>query len=349
MTQTRARPCSLPPEALEERIGAWHALSGALVGAERTTGGAVVRYRLDRAVAETLLELIEAEGRRCPSLSFEATVTVRIEAPEAMRSWVASTLAPDAQEPETTTRDELVGADPKAVAAAVRAHYAGAAGEAACCEQAETAGVGAGVYGPDDRDALAEQALQWSIGCANPVAVAELAAGETVLDLGSGAGIDVLLSARRVGPTGKAYGLDMTDEMLELARNNQADAGVDNAEFLRGRIEAIPLPDDSVDVVLSNCVIGLSPEKGAVFAEAYRVLRPGGRLAVADVVAEAEATPEQQADIESWVSCLAGSLTRAQYRSALDAAGFAGMSIEESHGVAEGFASVIVRAVKPAH
>jgi arsenite methyltransferase len=178
------------------------------------------------------------------------------------------------------------------------------------------------------------------------VVVANLEVGETVLDLGSGGGLDVLLSAQRVGPTGKAYGLDMTDEMLHLARQNQADAGIDNVEFLRGSIEAIPLPDHSVDVVLSNCVIGLSPDKEVVFAEAYRVLRPWGRLAVADVVAEVEATPDQQADVESWVSCLGGALTRSQYQSALQAAGFAGVSIEESHLISEGFASVVVRAVK---
>ena len=345
---TRHGPCSLSPEALEERGEAWHALSGAVLAAERTPTGALLCFELDRTVSQTLLDLIEAERACCPSLSFQATVTVRIEAPEALRGWVGATFVPDA-DPETMPRDDPTGVDREAVEAAVRSHYAAAAGGPTCCGPTggHPPGIGAGVYGPEERAAVPEHVARSSMGCGNPVAVAELAAGDTVVDLGSGAGMDVLLSARRVGPTGKAYGLDMTDEMLELARSNQADAGVDNAEFLRGHIEDIPLPDASVDVVLSNCVISLSADKGAVLAEAYRVLRPGGRLAVTDVVAEAEPTAEQKADLESWVSCLAGSLTRSGYRSALDAAGFAGVSIEESHRVAEGFASVIVRAVKP--
>ncbi len=341
------QPCSLPPEALEERVLAWRTLKDALVGADRTKTGAVLRYRLEPEVADALLELIAAERHCCPSLSFEPTVTVRIEAPETMRQWVASTFVPDAAEPTTPAREELATVHREAVKEAVRAHYAAAAGQASCCHHSgEATGIGAAVYGVEERDALPEQVIASSIGCANPVAMANLAVGETVLDLGSGGGLDVLLSAQRVGPTGKAYGLDMTDEMLHLARQNQADAGIDNAEFLRGSIEAIPLPDDSVDVVLSNCVLGLSPDKEVVFAEAYRVLRPWGRLAVADVVAEVEATPDQQADVESWVSCLGGALTRSQYQSALQAAGFAGVSIEESHPITEGFASVVVRAVK---
>ena len=347
---TRTGPCSLSPDALQERARAWRALSGAVIGAERTTTGAALRYRLDPAVAEALLELVEAERSCCPTLSFEATVTVRIDAPEDLRAWVASTFVPDAGVPGTPAREESMSVDRKAVQEAVRRHYAAAAQQPPGCrhfEQADAEGIGAGVYGANERDALPGQALTSSIGCGNPVAVAELAAGEVVLDLGSGGGVDVLLSARRVGPTGKAYGLDMTDEMLELARKNQVDAGIDNVEFLRGRIEAIPLPDESVDVVVSNCVIGLSPDKHGVFAEAYRVLRPGGRLALADVVAEAEVAPEQQGDVERWVSCLAGSLTRRQYRSALEGAGFTCTTIDESHRVAEGFDSVIVRALKP--
>ena len=340
-------PCSLPHEALEDRLRAWRALSDTMAGAEPTATGAVLRYRLRPGVADALLELIEAERHCCPALSFEPTVTVRIEAPEDLRSWVASLFAPAGGEP--TTRQDGPAADPATIQEAVRAHYAAAPGQPSCRhpsgeDQAE--GIGAGVYGAEERDAVPERAMASSIGCANPVAVADLELGETVLDLGSGGGLDVLLSARRVGPAGKAYGVDMTDEMLRLARKNQAEAGIDNAEFLRGHIEAIPLPDESVDVVLSNCVVSLSIDKEAVFAEASRVLRSGGRLAVADVVADVEAAPEHRADLDSWVSCLAGALTRSQYRSALEAAGFSGVSIEQSHPVGEGFASVLVRAVK---
>ncbi|MGH8994921.1 MAG: methyltransferase domain-containing protein, partial [Acidimicrobiales bacterium] len=170
---------------------------------------------------------------------------------------------------------------------------------------------------------------------------------EVVLDLGSGGGIDVLLSARRVGPSGKAFGLDMTDEMFEAARANQATAGVDNVEFLKGRIEDIPLPDESVDVVISNCVINLSTDKPAVFAEAFRVLRPGGRLAIAVVAADAELDDESRGDLEAWVDCLAGAQTRSAYGATLEATGFADVSITDSHIVADGFASVLVRAVRP--
>jgi ubiquinone/menaquinone biosynthesis C-methylase UbiE len=186
-----------------------------------------------------------------------------------------------------------------------------------------------------------------SIGCANPVALAQLAEGEVVLDLGSGGGIDVLLSARRVGPTGRAYGVDMTSEMLELARANQARAGVTNAEFLEGRIEAVPLPDASADVVVSNCVINLSADKAAVFAEAHRVLRSGGRVAVADVVADLEPDEALRADPEAWAACIAGAVTRAQYVAGLTDAGFVGVEITDSHPVQYGFWSVFVRARKP--
>ena len=344
-------PCSLAGYALEERALAWRALSGAMVGAEPTDTGAALHYRLDHEVTKVLLELMAAERHCCPTLSFEATVTVRVDAPEDKRAWVASTFVPHARAPKASASDDAVNPDRGAIQEAVRAHYAAAAREGDCCgpsEGADAGGIGANVYGRDEHDGLPARALRSSLGCANPVAVAELAAGEIVLDLGSGGGADVLLSARRVGPAGKAYGLDMTDEMLDLARQNQADAGVDNVEFLRGHIEAIPLPDESVDVVLSNCVIGLSPDKGSVFAEAHRVLRPGGRLALADVVADAAATPEHQGNLESWVSCVAGALTRAEYRAGLEAAGFVYVSIEDSHRVAEGLDSVVVRARKPA-
>ena len=238
-----------------------------------------------------------------------------------------------------------------AIEEAVRAHYAEAASRASGCGRDCTpgeAGVGGGVYAPADVEAVPATAVAASIGCANPVAVAELAEGEVVLDLGSGAGLDVLLSARRVGATGKAYGLDMTDEMLELARRHQAEAGVTNVEFLKGHMEAIPLPDATVDVVLSNCVIALAVDKGRVFAEAMRVLRPGGRLAIADVVADGERSAEPPADADSWVGCVSGALTATRYRAVLDEAGFVDTAIEPSHPVLEGFTSVIVGASKPA-
>jgi arsenite methyltransferase len=186
-----------------------------------------------------------------------------------------------------------------------------------------------------------------SIGCANPVALARLEPGEDVLDLGSGGGIDVLLSARRVGPTGRAYGIDMTAEMLELARANQAEAGVTNAEFLEGRIEAVPLPDQSVDVVVSNCVINLSADKPAVFAEAFRMLRPGGRVAFADIAADHEVPADLRADDAAWAACIAGAVTRDRYRAQLTDAGFTDIEIVDSHTVADGFWSVFVRARKP--
>ena len=207
---------------------------------------------------------------------------------------------------------------------------------------------GAALYPPDDLAVLPAQAVAGSIGCANPVALARLAPGEDVLDLGSGGGIDVLLSAGRVGPTGRAYGVDMTPEMLDLARANQARAGVTNVEFLEGRIESVPLPEDSVDVVTSNCVINLSADKAAVLAEAARVLRPGGRLAIADVVADVEPDPDDQLDPAAWADCVAGAVTRSRYRALLTGAGFVDVEIVDDHPVAEGHWSVFVRAQIPA-
>ncbi|QLJ04132.1 arsenite methyltransferase [Streptomyces sp. NEAU-sy36] len=238
----------------------------------------------------------------------------------------------------------------------VRLRYAAAAvrvaeGGAACCgPQPVEVGddFGAALYAADDRDTLPADAVAASLGCGNPTAVAELREGERVLDLGSGGGIDVLLSARRVGPTGKAYGLDMTEEMLALALANAAEAGATNVEFLKGTIEAIPLPANTVDVVISNCVINLSTDKAAVFAETFRVLRPGGRIGVSDVVADDALSPARRAERGDYVGCIAGALSFTEYRTGLEAAGFTGIQITPTHQVADGMHSAIVRATKPA-
>ncbi|HEX7354121.1 MAG TPA: arsenite methyltransferase [Mycobacteriales bacterium] len=221
---------------------------------------------------------------------------------------------------------------------------------ASCCGggTAVDAAFGQALYPADEQAELPAQAVAASLGCGNPVAVAELRAGERVLDLGSGGGIDVLLSARRVGPTGFAYGVDMTDEMLALARENQARAGVENVEFLRGTIEDVPLPGGSVDVVISNCVVNLSPDKPAVLAEMFRVLAPGGRIGIADVVAEDHLTPADRAERGSYVGCIAGALSRAEYLDGLAAAGFTDASVQFTHEAAPGMHGAIVRATKPA-
>jgi len=207
-----------------------------------------------------------------------------------------------------------------------------ATGAASCCGSAPSGSgcdpVTSNLYGQDQTAELPEQAVAASLGCGNPTALAELTPGETVLDLGSGGGIDVLLSARRVGPAGKAYGLDMTDEMLALARENQRKAGVDNVEFLKGEIEAIPLPADSVNVIISNCVINLSADKDRVFAEAFRVLKPGGRLAVSDVVVRGEVPAAIRRSVELWIGCIAGALEESDYRARLAKAGFDGIEVE---------------------
>jgi arsenite methyltransferase len=207
---------------------------------------------------------------------------------------------------------------------------------------------GASLYEPGETDGLPEEAVLASLGCGNPLAVAELRQGERVLDLGSGGGIDVLLSARRVGPSGFAYGVDMTDDMLELARANAAKAGAVNVEFRKGRIEDLPLPDASVDVVISNCVINLSTDKPAVLAEMFRVLAPGGRIGISDVVAEDHLTAGDRAAAGSYVGCIAGALSRAEYLDGLTAAGFTEPSVTFTHEAAPGMHSAIVRAVKPA-
>jgi SAM-dependent methyltransferase len=205
------------------------------------------------------------------------------------------------------------------------------AGNACCGGSAAVAGcdpITSNLYDPAQQGEVPELAMTASLGCGNPTALAELEPGETVLDLGSGGGIDVLLSARRVGPAGKAYGLDMTDEMLALARENQRKAGVGNVEFLKGAIEAIPLPDDTVDVIISNCVINLSADKDRVLAEAFRVLKPGGRFAVSDVVVRGEVPQVIRRSVELWIGCVAGALDETEYREKLAKAGFEGIDVE---------------------
>ncbi|MCL4292399.1 MAG: arsenite methyltransferase [Acidimicrobiia bacterium] len=238
----------------------------------------------------------------------------------------------------------------------VRERYAAAAraaGESggACCGGAPTEPVGEGfgsaLYDPTESGALPAAAVAASLGCGNPTAVAELHPGETVLDLGSGGGIDVILSARRVGPEGKVYGLDMTDEMLDLARRNVAEAGVGNVELLRGHIEDVPLPAATVDVVISNCVINLSTDKAAVFAEMFRILRPGGRVGVSDVVAEDRLSPADRAERGDYAGCIAGALSVTEYGQGLRTAGFEEVSITFTHEVADGLHGAIVRATRP--
>ncbi|MBE7324070.1 arsenite methyltransferase [Nocardioides sp. Y6] len=222
-------------------------------------------------------------------------------------------------------------------------------GEGSCCSGTELvadASFGAALYGDDQQDLPAE-AVAASLGCGNPTAVADLRPGERVLDLGSGGGIDVLLSARRVGETGFAYGVDMTDEMLQLARSNAEKAGAQNVEFLRGTIEDVPLPDAAVDVVISNCVINLSVDKPRVVAEMFRVLAPGGRVGVSDVVAEDHLTPAERAERGSYVGCIAGALSRSEYLGLLHDAGFVDASVEFTHEAAPGMHGAIVRATKP--
>jgi arsenite methyltransferase len=216
-----------------------------------------------------------------------------------------------------------------------------------CCGGGNEAAFGETLYAIGERQSLPDAAALASLGCGNPTAVAELREGETVLDLGSGGGIDVILSARRVGRDGIAFGLDMTDEMLALARRNAAEAGVRNAIFLKGVIEDVPLPADSVDVVISNCVVNLSVDKPAVFAELARVVKPGGRIGISDVVAEDRLSPAERAERGSYVGCIAGALAKGEYEAALAAAGFEDVSVTFTHTVADGLHAAIVKARRP--
>jgi arsenite methyltransferase len=255
----------------------------------------------------------------------------------------------------TQTADELREEVRRRYAEAAVAAGSGGCGctdEGGCCGNVSCAGDASGTFGDElysveERGELPAAATLASLGCGNPTAVADLREGETVLDLGSGGGIDVILSARRVGPTGVAFGLDMTDEMLALARQNATDAGVRNAIFLRGVMEDVPLPADSVDVVISNCVINLSVDKPALFAELARVVRPGGRIGISDVVAEDRLTEAERAERGSYVGCIAGALSKGEFEAGLESAGFEQVLVTFTHPVADGIHSAIVKAVKP--
>jgi arsenite methyltransferase len=218
--------------------------------------------------------------------------------------------------------------------------------ENGCCGDAGPGAFGSALYDADTQGDLPEAAVLASLGCGNPTAVAELREGEVVLDLGSGGGIDVLLSAKRVGSTGLVYGVDMTDEMLELARRNAAEADIANAHFLKGEIENVPLPTESVDVVISNCVVNLSTDKPAVLREISRVLRPGGRIGISDVVAEDRLSPSERGERGSYVGCIAGALSKGEYESGLRDAGFSDISVRFTSRVADGMHSAIIQAVK---
>jgi SAM-dependent methyltransferase len=256
------------------------------------------------------------------------------------------------------TTTEATATDP--IVDEVRAHYAEAAravlqgstepaeSATSCCGPTGEVAFGELLYSELDRASLPDAAVLASLGCGNPTAVAELKPGEIVLDLGSGGGIDVLLSAKRVGRSGFAFGLDMTDEMLELARRNAAEAGATNVEFRKGRMEAIPLEEGSVDVVISNCVINLSTDKAAVLAEIARVLRPGGRMGVSDVVADDTLSPTERAERGSFAGCVAGALTFSEYRAGLEAVGLVDVDVTSTHMVGDGMHSAIIRATKPA-
>ncbi|MES2209114.1 MAG: arsenite methyltransferase [Chloroflexota bacterium] len=253
----------------------------------------------------------------------------------------------------STPIDDIHGAVKARYAEAARVAGSGPDGERSealdsCCTDDGRVVFGSLLYTPDDRAELPDAAVLASLGCGNPTAVAELQPGETVLDLGSGGGIDVLLSARRVGPTGRAIGVDMTDEMLDLARRNAVEAKIENVEFRKGTIETLPLDDASVDVVISNCVINLAADKGAVFAEIARVLRPGGRMGVSDVVAEDSLSPSDRAERGSFVGCIAGALSMTEFRDGLQAVGLTDIDIQPTHSVADGLHSAIIRARKPA-
>jgi SAM-dependent methyltransferase len=250
----------------------------------------------------------------------------------------------------TISADELREEVRRHYAESARAVIAGTSGcgcgGGSCCEAEDAGTFGEALYDAEQRDELPDAAALASLGCGNPTAVADLHEGETVLDLGSGGGIDVILSAKRVGPAGLVYGLDMTDDMLALARRNAEEAGVKNAIFLKGMIEQVPLPAATVDVVISNCVINLSTDKAAVLTEIGRVLKPGGRVGVSDVVAEDRLPHQERAERGSYVGCIAGALSKSEYEAGLEAAGFEDVTVSFTHEVADGMHGAIVKAVK---
>jgi len=248
---------------------------------------------------------------------------------------------------ETAIHDEVRAryAEAARAASAIRSD---SAARASCCGPDGSAAVfGEILYADADRGALPDAAVLASLGCGNPTAVAELREGERVLDLGSGGGIDVILSAQRVGPSGRAFGLDMTDEMLELAVRNAAEAGVTNVEFVRGTIESVPLPSSTIDVVISNCVINLAADKAAVFREIARVLRPGGRVGVSDIVADDALSPAERAERGSFAGCIAGALSFSEFRAGMAAVGLVDVEVVPTHAVADGLHAAIIRATKP--
>ena len=248
---------------------------------------------------------------------------------------------------ETAIHDEVRARYAEAARAA-SASRSDSAARASCCGPDGSAAVfGEILYADADRGALPDAAVLASLGCGNPTAVAELREGERVLDLGSGGGIDVILSARRVGPSGRAFGLDMTDEMLELAVRNASEAGVTNVEFVRGTIESVPLPSSTIDVVISNCVINLAADKAAVFREIARVLRPGGRVGVSDIVADDALSPAERAERGSFAGCIAGALSFSEFRAGMAAVGLVDVEVVPTHAVADGLHAAIIRATKP--
>jgi arsenite methyltransferase len=249
---------------------------------------------------------------------------------------------------DETAIHDVVRARYAEAARAASASRSDSAAQASCCGPDGSAAVfGEILYADADRAALPEAAVLASLGCGNPTAVAELREGERVLDLGSGGGIDVILSARRIGPSGRAFGLDMTDEMLELAVRNASEAGVTNVEFVRGTIESVPLPSSTIDVVISNCVINLAADKAAVFREIARVLRPGGRVGVSDIVADDALSPAERAERGSFAGCIAGALSFSEFRAALAAVGLVDVEVVPTHAVADGLHAAIIRATKP--
>jgi SAM-dependent methyltransferase len=295
---------------------------------------ALTTVYLSGTVASTVIYALEVIGMS-DQTNTELREQVRSRYAAAARAVLEPTPGVTAQSVELAGAGSCCGSS-----AADSCCSAGAAAEA-------VGGFSEDLYREGETDGLPEEAVLASLGCGNPIAVADLREGERVLDLGSGGGIDVLLSARRVGPSGFAYGVDMTDDMLTLARANAAKAGTENVEFLKGEIEDLPLPDQAVDVVISNCVINLSTDKPAVLAEMFRVLVPGGRIGITDVVAEDHLSPSDRAAAGSYVGCIAGALSRSEYLDGLTAAGFVDASVTFTNEAAPGMHSAIIRAVKP--